>query len=144
MTKSHPFRRLLASVMPGIFLIGYNIGTGSLTAMSKAGANFGADLLWAVLVSGLITWYLINFFSRFTMASGLTAMEAFRRHLHPEGEEVQDVVEGAHPKLERGPPRVFLALEASPLRNPGRLQDPDLLQDVRLNVQQLHQPLSGW
>jgi Mn2+/Fe2+ NRAMP family transporter len=69
--------------MPGIFLIGYNIGTGSLTAMSKAGANFGTDLLWAVLVSCLITWYLINFFSRFTMASGMTAIEAFRRHLHP-------------------------------------------------------------
>lgn len=76
-------RRLLSSVMPGIFLIGYNIGTGSLTAMSKAGANYGTDLLWAVLVSCLITWYLINFFSRFTMASGMTAMEAFRRHIHP-------------------------------------------------------------
>jgi Mn2+/Fe2+ NRAMP family transporter len=76
-------RALLASLMPGIFLIGYNIGTGSLTAMSKAGANFGADLLWAVLLSCLITWYLINFFSRFTMASGMTAMEAYRKHIHP-------------------------------------------------------------
>ncbi|WP_168433264.1 Nramp family divalent metal transporter [Pontiella sulfatireligans] len=70
-------------MLPGIFLIGYNIGTGSLTAMSKAGANFGCDLLWAVLLSCVITWYLINFFSRFTMASGLTAMEAYRKHLHP-------------------------------------------------------------
>ena len=69
--------------MPGIFLIGYNIGTGSLTAMSKAGANYGTNLLWAVLVSCLITWYLINFFSRFTMASGMTAMEAYHRHIHP-------------------------------------------------------------
>ena len=69
--------------MPGIFLIGYNIGTGSLTAMSKAGANYGTGMLWAVLVSCLITWYLINFFSRFTMASGMTAMEACRKHIHP-------------------------------------------------------------
>ncbi len=76
-------RSVLAPLMPGIFLIGYNIGTGSLTAMSKAGANYGTDLLWAVLVSCLITWYLINFFSRFTMASGMTAMEAYRRHIHP-------------------------------------------------------------
>jgi Mn2+/Fe2+ NRAMP family transporter len=42
-------RHFLRSIMPGIFLIGYNIGTGSLTAMSKAGANYGMDLLWAVL-----------------------------------------------------------------------------------------------
>jgi Mn2+/Fe2+ NRAMP family transporter len=76
-------KRLLSSLLPGVFLIGYNIGTGSLTAMSKAGANYGTDLLWAVLVSCLITWYLINFFSRFTMASGMTAMEAFRHHIHP-------------------------------------------------------------
>jgi len=76
-------KKLLKSLMPGIFLIGYNIGTGSLTAMSKAGANFGTDLLWAVLLSCLVTWHLINFFSRFTMATGLTAMEAYRKHIHP-------------------------------------------------------------
>ncbi len=71
------------NLMPGIFLIGYTIGTGSLTAMSKAGANYGTDLLWAVLLSCFITWYLINFFSRFTMATGMTAMEAYKKHIHP-------------------------------------------------------------
>ena len=76
-------KQLFVSLLPGIFLIGYNIGTGSLTAMSKAGANFGCDLLWAVALSCIITWYLINFFSRFTMVSGMTAMEAYRKHLHP-------------------------------------------------------------
>jgi len=76
-------KNVLASLLPGIFLIGYNIGTGSLTAMSKAGANYGTDLLWAVLLSCLITWYLINFFSRFTMSTGLTAMEGYRKHIHP-------------------------------------------------------------
>jgi len=76
-------KRGLQSLLPGIFLIGYNIGTGSLTAMSKAGANFGMDLLWAVLLSCVITWYLINFFSRFTMASGMTAMAAYGKHIHP-------------------------------------------------------------
>lgn len=76
-------KHIFASLMPGIFLIGYNIGTGSLTAMSKAGANYGTDLLWAVLLSCLITWYLINFFSRFTMATGMTAMEGYRKHIHP-------------------------------------------------------------
>jgi len=82
-TMTRPSTNWLAQLMPGIFLIGYNIGTGSLTAMSKAGANFGTGMLWAVLVSCLITWYLINFFSRFTMVSGKTAMEAFRIHIHP-------------------------------------------------------------
>ena len=82
-TNKSSFKRILASLLPGIFLIGYNIGTGSLTAMSKAGANYGTDLLWAVLLSCLITWYLINFFSRFTMSTGMTAMEGYRKHIHP-------------------------------------------------------------
>lgn len=76
-------KQIFISIMPGIFLIGYNIGTGSLTAMSKAGANYGTGMLWAVLLSCLITWYLINFFSRYTMATGITAMEGYRRHIHP-------------------------------------------------------------
>ncbi|WP_419194325.1 NRAMP family divalent metal transporter [Novipirellula herctigrandis] len=83
MSIKNKLSALLFSLTPGIFLIGYNIGTGSLTAMSKAGANFGTDLLWAVALSCLITWYLINFFSRFTMVTGLTAMEAYHRHIHP-------------------------------------------------------------
>jgi hypothetical protein len=29
----------LAAVGPGLFLIGYNIGTGSVTTMAKTGAN---------------------------------------------------------------------------------------------------------
>jgi len=69
--------------LPGIFLIGYNVGTGSVTAMSKAGANFGMDLLWAVLVSCVMTYYLMSLFSRYTMVTGQTAIEGFKRHIHP-------------------------------------------------------------
>ena len=76
-------KKLLNSLLPGIFLIGYNVGTGSVTAMSKAGANFGMDLLWAVLVSCVVTYYLMSLFSRYTMVTGQTAIEGFRRHIHP-------------------------------------------------------------
>lgn len=37
---------LLLSVGPGLFLIGYNIGTGSVTTMAKTGANYGMELFW--------------------------------------------------------------------------------------------------
>lgn len=80
MTKTS---RLIASLLPGIFLIGYNIGTGSITSMSKAGANFGTDLLWAVLLSCLITYYLMSLCSRFTIVTGMTLIEGFKRHINP-------------------------------------------------------------
>ena len=76
-------KRIILSILPGIFLIGYNIGTGSVTAMSKAGANFGLDLLWAILVSCLITYYLIVLFSRYTMVTGQTFIQGVKDHIHP-------------------------------------------------------------
>jgi len=76
-------KRIIASVLPGIFLIGYNVGTGSVTSMSKAGANFGLDLLWTVLASCLVTYYLIILFSRYTMVTGETAIQGIKKHIHP-------------------------------------------------------------
>ena len=77
------FRQLVASLLPGIFLIGYNVGTGSITAMSKAGSVFGMDLLWAVLLSCLMVYYLMSLCSRFTIVTGLTLIEGIRRYIHP-------------------------------------------------------------
>ncbi|MEA3287875.1 MAG: hypothetical protein U9Q77_10955 [Candidatus Marinimicrobia bacterium] len=66
---------LLASIMPGIFILGYNVGTGRVTSMSKAGANSGLDLLWAVLLSCIITYYLIIKFSKYTMVRDETFIQ---------------------------------------------------------------------
>ena len=35
----HALKRLLAIIGPGIFAIGYTIGTGSVTSMAKAGSQ---------------------------------------------------------------------------------------------------------
>jgi len=77
------FKSFLTSILPGIFLIGYNVGTGSITSMSKAGANFGLDLLWSIGISCAITYYLITVFSRFTMVTGKTIIQGIKEHIHP-------------------------------------------------------------
>ena len=74
---------LLRSILPGVFLFGFCIGTGSVTAMATAGAEYGMALLWTVLLSCVITFYLIDLFGRFTLITGETALAAFRRHMHP-------------------------------------------------------------
>jgi len=83
MTTKNKIRTFIASIMPGIFIIGYNVGTGSVTSMSKAGANFGFELLWTVLVSCMITYYLIVLFSKYTMVTGETFMQGVKKHIHP-------------------------------------------------------------
>lgn len=73
----------LALFLPGIFLLGFNIGTGSVTSMAKAGATYGMSLLWTIIASCLATYFMINLYSRYTMVTGETALQAFRQHIHP-------------------------------------------------------------
>jgi len=75
--------KALKSFLPGIFLLGFNIGTGSVTAMAKAGATYGMSLLWTILLSCLVTYFMIITYGRFTLITGETALYAFRKHIHP-------------------------------------------------------------
>lgn len=75
--------RSLALFLPGIFLLGFNIGTGSVTAMAKAGATYGMSMLWAIAASCVATYFMISAYGHYTLVTGETALQAFRRHLHP-------------------------------------------------------------
>ena len=64
------FSRTLALFLPGIFLLGFNIGTGSVTAMAKAGATYGMSLLWTIIASCLATYFMINAYGKLTLVTG--------------------------------------------------------------------------
>ena len=83
MTLSKKIAKGLALFLPGIFLLGFNIGTGSVTAMAVAGAEHGMSLLWAIVISCLCTFFMINLYGRYTLITGETALQAFRKHIHP-------------------------------------------------------------
>lgn len=82
-TLMQKFMAGLALFLPGIFLLGFNIGTGSITAMAKAGADYGMTLLWTIVASCLCTFFMINLYSRYTLVTGETALQAFKKHIHP-------------------------------------------------------------
>ena len=77
------FAKTLALFLPGIFLLGFNVGTGSVTAMAVAGADYGMSLLWTIVASCLCTFFMINLYGRYTLITGETALQAFRAHIHP-------------------------------------------------------------
>jgi len=81
--KGNSFSKTLALFLPGIFLLGFNIGTGSVTSMAKAGATYGMSLLWTIVASCLATFLLITVYGRYTLVTGETALQAFRKHIHP-------------------------------------------------------------
>ena len=70
--------RLAASVGPGIFIIGYIIGTGSVTTLTSSGAKYGMSMTWALALSCFFTYVLIVSISRLTIASGNTLIHAIR------------------------------------------------------------------
>jgi len=64
-----------------LFLIGYNIGTGSVTTMAKAGAEFGMTLFWALLLSCVFTYILMVAYGQMTLVSGNTALFNFKTRI---------------------------------------------------------------
>ena len=82
-TLRQKFAKGLALFLPGIFLLGFNLGTGSVTAMAKAGAEYGMTLLWTIVASCLCTFFMINLYGRYTLVTGETALQAFKKHIHP-------------------------------------------------------------
>ncbi len=69
----------LSAVGPGLFLIGYNIGTGSVTTMAKTGAEFGMGLFWAVVLSCIFTYILMVAYGKVTLVTGRTALFNFKQ-----------------------------------------------------------------
>jgi len=68
-------------VGPGIFCIGYTIGTGSVTSMTKAGSQYGMQLLWVLFLSCLFSWVLMEAYGRYAVVTGQTAIHSFRTRL---------------------------------------------------------------
>ncbi len=69
---------MLSSIGPGIFIIGYVIGTGSVTTMASSGAKYGMSMTWALGLSCLFTYVMIVSISRLTIVSGDTLIHLIR------------------------------------------------------------------
>jgi len=71
----------LGMVGPGLFLIAYNIGTGSITTMSKVGAEYGMTLTWALALSCVFTYILMVAYGKTTVVTGHTALFNIKKNL---------------------------------------------------------------
>ena len=71
----------LTAIGPGLFLIGYNIGTGSITTMAKVGAEHGMTLTWALVLSCIFTYVLMVAYGKTTLVSGQTALYTIKSNL---------------------------------------------------------------
>ncbi len=72
---------LILGFGPGIFAIGYTIGTGSVTSMIVAGSTYGMQLLWVLLLSCLFSGLLMYSYGKFALVTGETALFGFKKHI---------------------------------------------------------------
>lgn len=63
-----------SAIGPGLFLIGYNIGTGSVTTMAKVGAEHGMNLTWVLVLACVFTYVLMVAYGKMTLVTGKTAL----------------------------------------------------------------------
>lgn len=83
-SNTSAWKKLIAIVLafgPGIFAIGYTIGTGSVTSMIVAGSTYGMQLLWVLLLSCIFSGMLIFAYGNYALVTGETALYAFKKHL---------------------------------------------------------------
>ena len=83
---------LLSALGPGIFAIGYTIGTGSVTSMAKAGADYGLGLLWVLALSCLFSGVLMTAYGRFAAVTGETSLHGIVRFMPRGGKVVAALV----------------------------------------------------
>jgi len=82
--KKSLLKKIVAIVLgfgPGIFAIGYTIGTGSVTSMIVAGSKFNMQLLWVLLLSCLFSGVLMFSYGNYGLITGETALYGFKKHL---------------------------------------------------------------
>ena len=83
-TKKSLLQKIIAIILgfgPGIFAIGYTIGTGSVTSMIVAGSKFGMQLLWVLLLSCVFSGILMFAYGNYALLTGETALYGFKKHL---------------------------------------------------------------
>lgn len=71
--------RLFRSLGPGLLLAATSIGGSHLVLAPTAGARFGYELLWLVLIAHLFKYHAFEFGPRLALAADMSLLEGYRR-----------------------------------------------------------------
>jgi len=72
-------KSILQSLGPGLLFAGAAIGVSHLVQSSRAGAEFGFGLLWALLLVHLFKYPFFQFGPRYAAATGETLLDGYRK-----------------------------------------------------------------
>lgn len=79
MAKSEKLKHLLQTLGPGIMFAGTCIGGSHLVQSTRAGADYGFDLLYIILLANFFKYPFFEFASRYTSATGDSVLEGYKK-----------------------------------------------------------------
>lgn len=80
-SESLGFAERIRALGPGAMVAACILGPGSITTLSVAGAKYGFVLLWAVLAASIVAFCFQRPVIRFTLGTGMSAMEGIRQRM---------------------------------------------------------------
>ena len=69
----------LKTLGPGILFASTAIGVSHLVQSTRAGAEYGFDLLWLVLLTNLLKYPFFEYGSRYANATGTSLIDGYKR-----------------------------------------------------------------
>ncbi len=72
-------RNFLKALGPGIIMAGAAVGVSHLVQSTRAGAAYGFDLIWLVLLINLLKYPFFEFGPRYAIAAGESLVHGYRR-----------------------------------------------------------------
>jgi len=72
-------KKLLQALGPGLLFAGAAIGVSHLVQSTRAGADFGFGLLWALLIVNLFKYPFFQYGPRYASATGESLIDGYRR-----------------------------------------------------------------
>jgi Mn2+/Fe2+ NRAMP family transporter len=78
MTSSHS-RSFLKTIGPGLIWAGASVGVSHLVQSTRAGANFGFELVWIVLLANFLKYPFFEFAPRYAASTGESLVHGYSR-----------------------------------------------------------------
>ena len=72
-------KKILKSLGPGLLFAGAAIGVSHLVQSTRAGADFGFGLLWAILIAAFFKYPFFQFGPRYAAATGETLLDGYHK-----------------------------------------------------------------
>ncbi|MEX0638847.1 MAG: divalent metal cation transporter [Balneolaceae bacterium] len=79
MTRNNSWAGLKKSLGPGLLMAGAAIGVSHLVQATRAGADYGFLLIWAVLLANLFKYPFLEFGPRYAVSAGESLIEGYNR-----------------------------------------------------------------